>query len=68
MCGLMHRKHIRLARKINYSMGQLFIWTMWIFLSHVTMHSYGLHSIKQRIDFIGGALRIDSQAGKGTTV
>ena len=31
-------------------------------------HSYGLFSIKQRIDFIGGALRIDSQAGQGTTV
>ena len=31
-------------------------------------HSYGLFSIKQRIDFIGGALRIDSQPGKGTAV
>ena len=31
-------------------------------------HSYGLFSIKQRIDFIGGALRIDSQPGKGTVV
>ncbi|MCX7143024.1 MAG: response regulator [Proteobacteria bacterium] len=31
-------------------------------------HSYGLFSIKQRLDFIGGAMRIDSQAGKGTTV
>ena len=30
--------------------------------------SYGLFGIKQRIEFIGGALRIDSQAGKGTTV
>ena len=31
-------------------------------------HSYGLFSIKQRIEFIGGALCVDSQAGKGTTV
>ena len=31
-------------------------------------HNYGLFSIKQRIDFIGGALCIDSRAGKGTTV
>ena len=31
-------------------------------------HSYGLFSIKQRIEFIGGALCVDSQADKGTTV
>ena len=31
-------------------------------------HSFGLFSIKERIALIGGALHIDSQAGKGTTV
>ncbi len=31
-------------------------------------HSYGLFSIKQRIDFIGGVMRIESQPGKGTVV
>jgi signal transduction histidine kinase len=33
-----------------------------------THSSYGLFSIKQRIDFIGGQMLIDSHAGHGTIV
>ena len=37
-------------------------------LTPSAQNSYGLFSIKERVAFLGGTMRIDSQPGRGTTV